>query len=97
VPTYPEPIPLVALILLDRRPGGETGLRRVSDPFGTLIASLLHFPRTPDRERARFELAAAIASELPIWRLEADLSADPPTLAALALEASIEAPPLPRG
>jgi hypothetical protein len=97
VPTYPEPTPLAALILLDRRPGGETGLRRVSDPFGTLISSLLHFPRTPDRERARFELAAAIASDLPIWRLEADLSADPPTLAALAIEASFDASSVPRG
>ena len=97
VPTYPEPIPLAALILLDRRPGGATGLQRVSDPFGTLIGSLLHFPRTPDRERARFELAAAIASNLPIWRLEADLSADPPTLAALVIEASSEASRVPRG
>jgi hypothetical protein len=97
VPTYREPIPLAALILLDRRPGGTTGVRRVSDPFGTLIASLLHFPRTPDRERARFELAAAIASSLPIWRLEADLSADPPALAALAIEASTEASSVPRG
>jgi hypothetical protein len=97
VPTYPEPIPLAALILLDRRPGGATGLRRVSDPFGTLIGSLLHFPRTPDRERARFELAGAIASNLPIWRLEVDLSVDPATLAALAIEASREAPSVPRG
>lgn len=97
VPTCPEPVPLAALILLDRRPGGTTGLRRVSDPFGTLIGSLLHFPRTPDRERARFELAAAIASDLPIWRLEADLSADPPTLAALAIEVPLEASSVPRG
>jgi hypothetical protein len=97
VPSAPEPIPLAALILLDRRPGGATGLHRISDPFGTLIGSLLRFPRTPDRERARFELAGAIAANLPIWRLEADLSADPATLAALAIEASLEAPPVPRG
>jgi hypothetical protein len=97
VPTYPEPIPLAALVLLDRHPGGTTGLQRVSDPFGALIGSLLHFPRTPDRERARFELAGAIASGLPIWRLEADLSVDPATLAVLAIEASLEAPPVPRG
>lgn len=97
VPTCREPIPLAALILLDRRPGGATGLHPLSDPFGTLIGSLLHFPRTPERERARFELAAAIASNLPIWRLEADLSADPPKLAALAIEASSEASSVPRG
>jgi hypothetical protein len=97
VQSAPEPIPLAALILLDRRPGGATGLHRVDDPFGALIGSLLHFPRTPDRERARFELAAAIAVHLPIWRLEADLSAAPATLAALAIEASHQPPPVPRG
>jgi hypothetical protein len=93
----PEPLPLAALILLDRRSGATTGLHRVSDPFGALIGSLLRFPRTPDRERARFELAGAIAAGLPIWRLEADLSVDPATLAALAIEASHETHPNPRG
>jgi hypothetical protein len=97
VPTSPDPVPLAALILLDRRPGGATGLHRVGDPFAALIGSLLHFPRTPERERARFELAGTIASQLPIWRLEADLSVDPATLAELVVEASRQARPVLRG
>ncbi len=70
VPAFGEAIPLGALVLLDRRPGAATGLRRVAGPLAALMASLLRFPRTPERERARFEIAATIASRVPIWELQ---------------------------
>jgi hypothetical protein len=81
VPVAPEPIPLAAVVLLNRHPGAATGLRALSDPLAVLLASLLAFPRTPERERARFELAAEIAARVPIWELAADPAVAPATLA----------------
>jgi len=83
VPAYPQAIPLAALIVLNRRPGLATSLHRVRDPLVTLIGSLLRFPRISERERARFEMAGAIASHVPIWELSADPSIAPGTLAGL--------------
>ena len=81
VPAAPEPIPLAAVVLLNRHPGAETGLRAVAAPLAVLLASLLGFPRTPERERTRFELAAEIAARVPIRELAADPGVDPATLA----------------
>lgn len=83
VPAALEPIPLGAVCLLDRRPGASTGLRRVIEPLAPLMGSLLRFPRTPERERCRFEIAAAIASGVPIWELRADTGVTPEVLADL--------------
>jgi hypothetical protein len=50
-----------------------------------LLGQLLRFPRTPRRERARFELAADIAEAVPTLRLPA--RRDPPdALARRAIE-----------
>jgi hypothetical protein len=81
VPAAPEPLPLGAVVLLNRHPGAETGLRPLGDPLAVLLASLLGFPRAPERERARFELAAEIAAAVPIWELAADPSVTPTALA----------------
>jgi hypothetical protein len=83
VPVAPEPIPLSAVVILGRRPGASSGLRRVSSPLAALMASLLRFPRTPERERKRFEMASAIASRVPIWELSADIAVTPGALAEL--------------
>lgn len=83
VPTVPEPVPLAAVVFLDRRPGAEAGLRPIAGPLAPLMASLLRFPRTPERERARFETAAAIAAAAPIWELAADPGVTPQVLADL--------------
>jgi hypothetical protein len=72
VVAHPDPIPLAALVLLDRRPELASALERVRDPLAPLIGSLLGFPQYAERERARFELAGAIAEHVPIWRLSAD-------------------------
>jgi hypothetical protein len=85
VPVHPEPLPLKALVVLNRSPGLATGLHRAGSPLAVLMASLLRFPRTRERERARFEVAGAIAAHVPIWQLDADPSVDPDTLAALLL------------
>ncbi len=87
MPTAPQPLPLAGLVVLDRRPGlGAAGLARVGNPLAVLLGSLLRFPRTVERERARFEIAAAIASRVPVWRLTADPEVRPAQLADLLRE-----------
>jgi hypothetical protein len=78
-----EALPLSALVVLNRRPGLATSMRRVRDPLAALVGSLLRFPRPPERERTRFEIAGAIASHVPVWELCADPSVTPGRLADL--------------
>jgi hypothetical protein len=92
VPVHPEPLPLEAVVVLNRRPGLAPGLHRADRPLAVLMASLLRFPR--ERERARFEVAGAIAAHVPIWRLDADPSVAPDTLAHLLLAGLVEPPPI---
>ena len=92
VPAHPRATPLAALVVLNRAAGLPTSLHRVRDPLVVLIGSLLRFPRLPERERARFEVAGAIASHMPIWELCADSSVTPSTLAGL-LQAELIDPP----
>ncbi len=90
VPVHPEPLPLKALVVLNRRPGLATGMHRAARPLAVLVGSLLRFPRVPERERTRFEVAGAIAAHVPIWRLDADPSVAPETLAGLLLAECVE-------
>lgn len=87
VPVHRKPLPLRALIVLDRRPGAETKIEPDEQPLATLMQGLLRFPRTPERERSRFEIAAQIAENVPIWRLRADTETAPPALASRLLDA----------
>ena len=41
--------------------------------FGALLGALMGFPDTPERQRARFELASAIAGAAGLLRLQARL------------------------
>jgi hypothetical protein len=88
VPTHPRPLPLRSLVVLDRRPGAQLALTKIDDPLVPLMGSLMHFPLTPRRERARFELASAIAARTALWRLTADLDT-PPEMLADALLAGV--------
>ena len=90
VPAHPEPLPLKALVVLNRRPGLATGLHRAARPLAVLMGSLLRFPRVSERERTRFEVAGAIAAHVPIWQLDADPSVAPETLAGLLLAECLE-------
>ncbi len=85
VPVYPEPLPLAALVVLSRRPGLPTELRRAEWPLAALLRSLLRFPRERTRERTRFEVAGALAAHVPIWELSADPSVTPAALAEVLL------------
>jgi hypothetical protein len=80
-PVHPEPIPLKALVVLDRRRGGELSLAKIDSPLAPLLDALMKFPRTPDRELVRFELASMIAGTTEQWRLTADLETPPGILA----------------
>ncbi|HVA20069.1 MAG TPA: hypothetical protein VMU55_07835 [Solirubrobacteraceae bacterium] len=87
VPVHPEPLPLRALVVLDRRPGSpqmsgsEAVLQKIDEPLAPLLGALMSFPRSPERQRARFELAGALASRIALWRLTADLNTPPDVLA----------------
>lgn len=83
VGTYPEAVPLAALVLLDRRPGLATSLQRIEDPLVLLMRTLQPFPRSSERDRARFELASELACRTSAWWLTADLKTKPPVLADL--------------
>jgi len=78
VPVYPEPLALKALVVLDRRAGSQQSghgatLTKIENPLAPLLDSLMSFPRTSERERARFELASAMASGIELWQLSAEL------------------------
>jgi hypothetical protein len=81
VPVHPEPLPLRTLVVLDRRPGCELSLSEIDEPLAPLLASLMNFPRTPGRQRARFELASTLAATTRLLRLTADPSIPPEFLA----------------
>ncbi len=91
VPVHPEPLPLRALVVLDRRPseqlppGPEPTLERIEDPLAPLLGSLMAFPTSPERQRARFELASVLAATTALWRLTADLATPPEALADMLL------------
>jgi hypothetical protein len=89
VPVHPEPLPLKALVVLDRRPGSQTSLKKIEDPLAPLMGSLMSFPRSPERQRTRFELASALASTTTLWRLTADLDIPPNTIADTLLEGDL--------
>jgi hypothetical protein len=88
VPVHPEPLPLKVLVVLDRRPGLETSLEKIEDPLGALLGSLMNFPRSPERQRTRFELASVMASKTALWRLKADPDVHPEVLADTLLESN---------
>jgi hypothetical protein len=84
----PEPLPLAAVCVLDRRPGLEPRLR----PFSPTVLDLMRFSLPPvggpvaGRERLRFELLSTVATSVPMYRLEASLTTPAAELAALVFE-----------
>lgn len=86
VPVHPEPLQLAGVVTLNRAPGLATELCRDEQPLAALMSSLLRFPRTRERERSRFEMAAEIARHTQVWRLDANPEVSPDTLASLLLE-----------
>jgi hypothetical protein len=81
VPAHPEPLPLQALVVLDRQPGLQVSLQKIQDPLAPLMGSLMNFPHTPQRQQTRFELASVLASKTTLWRLSADVGVPPDVLA----------------
>jgi hypothetical protein len=94
VPAHPEPLPLKALVVLDRRPAAqlprpEPSLERIEEPLAPLLGSLLGFPNSPERQRARFELASVLAATTALWRLTAGLATPPGALADTLLAGAL--------
>jgi hypothetical protein len=78
---HPEPLPLKALVVLDRQPGLDFFIDKIDDQLAPLLGSLMSFPSSPERQRARFELASVLASKTTLWRLAADVDTPPAALA----------------
>lgn len=94
VPVYRQSLPLKALVVLERVPESqwpakEPSVSKIENPLMALLSSLMAFPPTPERERARFELASAVASTAGLWRLTARLDTPPDVLADAFLAASL--------
>lgn len=94
VPACPEPLPLKALVVLDRRPESEwsttqPSLARIENPLVVLLRALMGFPVTPERQRARFELASAMAATTGLWRLSARRDTPADVLADALLAADL--------
>lgn len=89
IPVHPEPLPLKALVLLDRGHAAQTSLMRIESPLAPLLDALMGFPDTPERQRARFELASVLANNVGLWRLTAALDTPPDLLANTLMAADL--------
>ncbi|HSZ14211.1 MAG TPA: hypothetical protein VK790_09265 [Solirubrobacteraceae bacterium] len=94
VPAHQEAMPLRALVVLDRRSasraaGGPASLKRIESPLAPLLGALMSFPRTPERQRTRFELASTLTATTGLWRLTADSHTSPDALAEALLSARL--------
>jgi hypothetical protein len=94
VPVHPEPLPLKALVVLDRRSGSHpsgprVSLIRIEHPLAPLLDALIGFPRTPERQRTRFELASMLSCTVALWRLTASLDTPPEVLANTLLAGAL--------
>lgn len=77
------PVALRAVVVLERRPGAELGLRTApGGPMGVL-ARLLDTGTDPERARARFELAADLAGQAALRVLDAPPDAPPARMAEI--------------
>jgi hypothetical protein len=85
VPAHPASLALRTLVVLERRPGAPLSLSPIDDPLAALMSSLMSFPRTPARERARLELASTLAATTRLLRLSADPSTPAELLADVLL------------
>jgi len=83
MPAHPEPLPLAAIVWLDRHAGARLDLQPVSPTLAPVLSSLLLYPRVPERERDRFELASEVSAHVPVMTLTADPAISPQTLADL--------------
>jgi hypothetical protein len=93
-PTHSQPMTLRALVVLDRIPiaqsvGRLASLTKIENPLSPLLTSLMDFPRAPERQRARFELASALARDAGVWRLTASVDTAPDALADALLGAEL--------
>jgi hypothetical protein len=89
VPVHPEPLPLKALVVLDRRPGSHASLTRIENPLAPLLDALMSFPGVAERQRTRFELASVLSSTTALWRLTANLDTPPNVLAETLLASEL--------
>lgn len=77
------PRPLDAICLFERRPGAGLSLERRDCTSLDLLPHVFAFPVTPRRAARRFELLSQVATEVPVYRLTADVEVPPAELADL--------------
>ena len=75
-----DPVPLRAVVLLDRGDHSEVELTRLSSPV-PLLAHVLHSGSAPAREAARFDMVSTLVQQAEVLALRAPLDAPPAALA----------------
>ena len=76
-----------AVFLLERRPGSETAVERLSPNALHLLPYSVGYHARPERQRTRFELLSDLAAATPVLRLRADSATTPAELADLLEDA----------
>lgn len=79
------PRPLGAVVLLDRSPGRRLGLVPLAPSPLRVLGHSLYFDHRPERSRARFELFADLARDVPLYALHAPPAVTPERLADVVL------------
>jgi hypothetical protein len=82
-PVPPEP--LTAVVIMSRAAGLDTRCSQIENAILALLTHLVGFPYL-ERERARFELYASLASTTPVLELTADPAVPTAELADLVVE-----------
>lgn len=86
-----SPLPLAAVYLLDRTADDADLVPSPGRPLLELLAHAIGLPHDFSRARRRFDVFSRVASETPVWRLEASPSTTPADLADLVEQSVAEA------
>jgi hypothetical protein len=86
------PVPLAAICMLERRAGEDLALVSVDCTTLDLLPHAFAFNGTSERAARRFELLSEVATEVPVYRLVADVDVAPGDLADLVHRQLLENP-----
>jgi hypothetical protein len=85
-----SPLPLAAVYLLDRTADATELVPSPGRPLLELLAHAIGLPHDFSRARSRFDVFSRVASETPVWRLEATPSTTPAALADIVEQSLAE-------
>jgi hypothetical protein len=83
-----DPVPLGALVVLDRRPGVPLRAERVPAAPAPILAAMMESGRAPMRQISRLDVASAIARQAVLVHVSAPLEASASEILAALLAAA---------